>query len=217
MRIPLVVSGEAAEIDHDCPLCRMMAEHAGPMFWHLDGHHLDDEFAFSFYRTHEEGELERPDWRTSAQPHAEVNQTAHGEGGPPTEQVAEGSSVWQRSGSFWEGHGELPPGLRVMSFAGHLAELICDLKQSSAESAAPLVSSLNRCFGNLREAIADSSACLIDPVIARFRQDLDEVAVLVPAAAEKVADLQRQLDGLAQCFASEPVPNESWRESDDGD
>jgi hypothetical protein len=103
-----------------------------------------------------------------------------------------------------------------MSFAGHLAELICDLKQSSAEPAAPLVSSLNRCFGNLREAIADSSACLIDPVVARFRQDLDDVVELIPAAADKVADLERQLEGLLQCFAAEPVPNESWRDADEG-
>ena len=46
MRLPMVASGENATIDDDCPLCRMMAD-AGPMFWHLDGYDLDEDFPFS--------------------------------------------------------------------------------------------------------------------------------------------------------------------------
>jgi len=30
----------------------------GPGFWHLDGSHMDDDFAFSFYRTREEWDEE---------------------------------------------------------------------------------------------------------------------------------------------------------------
>jgi len=30
----------------------------GPAFWHLDGWHMDDDFAFSDYLTHEEWEAE---------------------------------------------------------------------------------------------------------------------------------------------------------------
>lgn len=48
--------------DCNCPICDMTADGMfGPSFWCIDGHHLelDDEFAFSLWRTHEEWERER--------------------------------------------------------------------------------------------------------------------------------------------------------------
>jgi hypothetical protein len=60
-RLPEAASGEEAIIDPDCPCCQAMAndELFGPMFWHLDGYGMDDDFAFSFDRTREEWEAER--------------------------------------------------------------------------------------------------------------------------------------------------------------
>jgi hypothetical protein len=49
-------------VDDDCELCVMSANHVamgyGPGFWHLDGSHMDDDFAFSFYRTQAEWDEE---------------------------------------------------------------------------------------------------------------------------------------------------------------
>lgn len=59
-RVPIAVPTSAAAVSDDCPLCRMMVEEdMGPMFWHLDGSGMDDDFAFSFCLTLEEWEEER--------------------------------------------------------------------------------------------------------------------------------------------------------------
>lgn len=44
-------------------MCQMFGDETSPLgmgvgFWHLDGSHMDDDFAFSFYRTREEWEAE---------------------------------------------------------------------------------------------------------------------------------------------------------------
>jgi hypothetical protein len=60
IRLPWVSSEEDFEYDDDCPLCQAMSEgDFGPGFWHLDGCNMDDDFAFSLYRTREEWEAER--------------------------------------------------------------------------------------------------------------------------------------------------------------
>ena len=47
-------------IDPDCLCCQMLDDMPGPVFWHLDGSGMDDEFAFDMYhRTREEWEEER--------------------------------------------------------------------------------------------------------------------------------------------------------------
>jgi hypothetical protein len=50
-------------IDENCECCRMMAQDAamgfGPGFWHLDGSHMEEEFAFSFCKTMPEWEVEQ--------------------------------------------------------------------------------------------------------------------------------------------------------------
>jgi hypothetical protein len=62
-RLPLAVSAEEAMFDDDCPLCRAMAGHAGPMFCHFDGSNMDDDFPFSFYLTRDEWEEEKQSQR----------------------------------------------------------------------------------------------------------------------------------------------------------
>lgn len=62
-RIPLAISGKAAMVDEDCPICREMAEDLEtPIFWHLDGCQMDDRFEFSFFKTPEEWEANRRRW-----------------------------------------------------------------------------------------------------------------------------------------------------------
>jgi len=65
LRIPVTASPEEAMIDPDCEMCQMAADpQFGPMFWHLDGSHLDleDNWVFSFHPTRESWEAERREW-----------------------------------------------------------------------------------------------------------------------------------------------------------
>ena len=57
-RLPMTM-GHQHVLGDDCEICRMMAELPGPMFWHLDGCNMDDEFVFSFFSTQEEWEAEQ--------------------------------------------------------------------------------------------------------------------------------------------------------------
>lgn len=65
-RLPLIMSSRDIPIDEDCPLCVDLAEDFdNPGFWHLDGCNMDEDFAFSFYKTRgefEEAERERQEF-----------------------------------------------------------------------------------------------------------------------------------------------------------
>ena len=62
-RVPLAMSGKAAMVDEDCPVCQAMAEDLEtPIFWHLDGCNMDDRFEFSFFKTRAEWEADRRRW-----------------------------------------------------------------------------------------------------------------------------------------------------------
>ncbi|CAN5537572.1 hypothetical protein BH20ACI3_BH20ACI3_34710 [soil metagenome] len=60
IRLPIAMRGHDMVIDTECPVCQMMAANAElgmeVGFWHLDGSHMDDDFAFSDLRTREEWE-----------------------------------------------------------------------------------------------------------------------------------------------------------------
>jgi hypothetical protein len=62
-RLPEAMSPEQLIIDENCECCRMMAQDAamgfGPGFWHLDGSHMEEEFAFSSCKTMPEWEVEQ--------------------------------------------------------------------------------------------------------------------------------------------------------------
>lgn len=64
-RTPIAMSAKSIELDDDCDLCvetADMADMLGPMFWHLDGSSMDDDFPFSFHLTREDWEEERRQW-----------------------------------------------------------------------------------------------------------------------------------------------------------
>lgn len=76
-RMPIAMSGEAVMLDHDCPVCQMAAEPGfGPMFWHLDGHHMamEDNWVFSFHATREEWEAEQREWEEMSRAFSEKEQ-----------------------------------------------------------------------------------------------------------------------------------------------
>jgi hypothetical protein len=55
-RIPIAFEARWAMVDPDCPVCQQLENESGPMFWHLDGSGMEDDFPFSFYRTRDEWE-----------------------------------------------------------------------------------------------------------------------------------------------------------------
>jgi hypothetical protein len=62
-RLPIALRPRDMIVDEDCPMCQMFGDETSPLgmgvgFWHLDGCNMDDDFAFSSYRTREEWEAE---------------------------------------------------------------------------------------------------------------------------------------------------------------
>ena len=62
-RLPIALRPRDMIVDEECPMCQMFGDETTPLgmgvgFWHLDGSHMDDDFAFSFYKTREEWEAE---------------------------------------------------------------------------------------------------------------------------------------------------------------
>src|SRR6266850_2382887 len=62
-RLPQAMRPHDMIIDDDCPMCQMFGDETSPLgmgvgFWHLDGSHMDDDFAFSWFKTRREWEVE---------------------------------------------------------------------------------------------------------------------------------------------------------------
>ena len=62
-RLPQAMRPRDMIVDDDCPMCRMFGDETSPLgmgvgFWHLDGSHMDDDFAFSWFKTRQEWEVE---------------------------------------------------------------------------------------------------------------------------------------------------------------
>jgi hypothetical protein len=62
-RLPQALRPRDMIIDEDCPACQMFGDETSPLgmgvgFWHLDGCNMDDDFAFSSFKTRQEWEVE---------------------------------------------------------------------------------------------------------------------------------------------------------------
>ncbi|MEP6743510.1 MAG: hypothetical protein ABJB61_13510 [bacterium] len=62
-RLPQAMRPRDMIIDDDCPVCQAFGDETSPLgmgvgFWHLDGSNMDDEFAFSSFKTRREWEAE---------------------------------------------------------------------------------------------------------------------------------------------------------------
>jgi hypothetical protein len=98
-RVPLAVSGPDAAVDCDCPLCQMMAE-CGPVFLHLDGCHMEDDYAFSFHKTQAQWKSEQVEWESVArlwEQELGVTESAQATGTSPDESTG-GESLANPSG-----------------------------------------------------------------------------------------------------------------------
>jgi hypothetical protein len=192
-RIPLAVSGAEAMIDDDCPMCQMMADDLGPCFVNLDGCNMDDEFPFAFHLSRDEWEAERLEME-------EFNRKFNAEWA--ARRAAEGdaaSETWKESFSAAD-LAAGSPDLALLGIAAHLSELGLKLKELPAGQ--PWVESLNRHFGNLREAVGNPDGGLLEPVVERFCDELAAAAADHQALGEQCADLDRQVRQLAEAMAS---------------
>lgn len=178
-RMPEGISAREAMVDHDCPLCQMMADMPGPMFWGLDGSSMDDEFAFSFHRTQEE-------WDAQQREYEEMSR-----------RWRESDAERERLGVKHSGADDAnePLTVRLFSVGCLLAELIVDLKERQERRT--WIDALNRDWGNLREVCQGndlvSSAALIEPVLDHFGGTLCGLG-------EAEVDLADKCDDLAACL-----------------
>jgi hypothetical protein len=213
-RLPQAMLGPAPIIDDDCPLCEMMADGLGPMFWHLDGCNMDDEFAFSHFRTLDEWEEQQREFEEMGRhfdAKRETEKELHLEN--PGRGYTYPDSVWQRSFSVADA-GDEPLELRLFAVGSHLAEIIADLKRPPEDR--PLIDALKRHFGNLREVARSGelshAAALIEPVVERFCETLAEIAAAHPDLARRSLALESQL----RRFAEPPLETADDRSFDMG-
>jgi hypothetical protein len=210
-RLPEAV-GAADIIDHDCPLCQMMADELhGPTFWHLDGCNMDDDFAFSFFHAmlaeweEEQREWEEMDRRIQVKWEEEERLGVKN----PHSGYEDPDSVWQRSFVAEDGP-HVPVGLRLFAIGSRLAELTVDLKEPPEDR--PAIDALSRDWGNLREVInsvdAAQGAALIHPVLGRFCQTLGDVAAAHEPLWRKCELLQSQLERFLETPRQPPPPRE---------
>jgi hypothetical protein len=215
-RLPEAVSGHEAIVDHDCPLCAMQAELPGPMFWHLDGCNMDDDFAFSFHRTLEEWEDEQREYEEFSR-RFDAEQAERKRLGVeyPGSGYADPDMVWQSSFSAPESAGK-SLFMRLFSIGSHLSELIVDLKQPTEDR--PSIDRLSRDFGNLREVVQSrdpaAAEALLEPVLDRFCESLETVAAARIELAPKCTSLQERLrrfleppeEGSTEAFDDDDLP-----------
>ena len=213
-RLPEAVSGREAMIDPDCPCCQMLADLPGPMFWHLDGSEMDEDFAFDLYHpTREEWEAEQRKWeenyRRFKAEQAERERLGLKDSGE--------DSIWSSSFSA-EDDADMPLGVRLFGIGCLLAELIGDLRIAPGDSAEPpvqgMIDRLNRDFGNLREILQTSEPSLADalivPVRDCFADSLAAVALDRPDLSAKCESLTNRLAGFL-----DPASTESPGDADD--
>jgi hypothetical protein len=202
-RIPMACSGKEAMVDDDCPLCQMLGESSQPMFWHLDGCNMDDDFPFSIYcRTRQEWEekqREREEFNRKFDEEWKQKQAESQDALPGGDETGS-PSIWTQSFSNPDANDE-SPFVRLFGIGCHVAELGSDLKKLPDTRA--LAESLNRQFGNLRSALEDPSASLLPAVVERFCQELGAAAEARADLAEKCADLERQLREFAASASGE--------------
>jgi hypothetical protein len=105
-RLPQAMSAAELIIDEDCDLCRMSALEAemgfGPAFWHLDGSHMDDGFAFSPYVTLEE-------WEAENRRREEFNRQFEREWEERQQRIASGEIIEDESDLDWQQSTHLDP------------------------------------------------------------------------------------------------------------
>jgi hypothetical protein len=78
-RLPLAMTGREMVIDENCPACQMMANDLEIGFCHLDGCNMDNDFAFSHFKTREEWEAEQRLWESLSTQYSTKDCSARGD------------------------------------------------------------------------------------------------------------------------------------------
>jgi hypothetical protein len=185
VRLPEAMTRDEAVIDHDCPMCQMMADLPGPMFWHLDGCNMDEGFAFSFHRTREEWEAEQREYEEMSR---RIDERL-------AARAAEPNSPWQTSYADPDA-ADAPPVLAMYAFAANLGELTLNLKEAGAPP--ETIDLLNRSFGNVRDVVEPPNTDLLGPVVEKMCDAVAAVGEAYPLLAEKTGDLERRLRDFAR-------------------
>ena len=198
--LPAVVPKGHEHLDHDCPLCRMMADSDQPMIWQLDSYELEQRFATSFCKSPAEWE------RLPARGRGPARGRAVPPAGPSRLIPWPSPRPEGLAHSFtnMDGLANMPDweSVNVMLFAigGHMAELVEDLR--GGEDADSLVQPLHVRFDDLRMCVRDQGDLLVvRSAVADFVEALQAVAQARHELGEKFADLHGKLDFLQQRYA----------------
>lgn len=203
-RRPWALSPEEAIIDHDCPLCRMMAEEmSGPVFWHIDEVHFDHDFAFSRH-------LDRASWESEQREWAEMMKAMDADEDVPADvDDLLGFQVWKSSMCDVQKIVASPPdqprvSMLMFGLAGHLAELGSDVRNLKTDS--PAYRRLMSDFDDLRAALLERADWLVDSLIVRAIDATRSLSLTIEPLREKCGDLIRKFETLRQlCEQGEPA------------
>jgi hypothetical protein len=179
-RIPQVISNEDALVDHDCPLCAMLVNLPGPIFWHLDGGHMDDDFAFSFCRTRQEWIEERRAWEDFRRSREESEEDA-----------GRGSPVSGTSNRRSAPNSCMPAQVLLQEFESQLAELFAACRDSN--DGERWIAQLQREFENLSVVVRERAAAIISGVVGKFEDTLADLADQKPSIATSCTELIERL------------------------
>jgi hypothetical protein len=181
---------------------------------------MDDDFAFDFYcRTLEDREKkERDDAEFDREYEARraERERLGVSSCDPKDDLANGA--WSRSFSIGD-QADVPVGVRVFGIGCHLAEVIVGLRDGrERDSVDPRVQhhidQLNRDFGNLRDVLQNGdvslSESLLDPMIQRFIESLEDVAEFRSELAEQCHSVTDELHSLKDPPAKVP----DWESGD---
>jgi hypothetical protein len=197
-RLPTVIPKGHEHLDHDCPLCRMMADSDQPMIWQLDNYLLERRFSTSFCQSRAEWERGRresedvdPDW----EPPSPL---------PSDRGFSDDQRIWQNSFTNMTSLTDMPAweSVNVMLFAvgGHLAELVHDLR--SRADTDELVQQLHVRFDELRVFVKEQRELfIIRGTIGDFVEALTGVAQVRDDLRQKCVDLETKLDFLEERYA----------------
>ncbi len=214
--------GEGHTGDCDCPICKMMAEHAfGPSFIIFDGHHLelDDEFAFSTHELREDWEMEQGLYGDMDDEEEEsfdeddidddleaddldAEDADEGRSDSRTLQSSDGqNAVDDEFAPVWSNpmsDGPLPGDPQgYLKFAFLLAEIISMLQ--SASIGREEIEQLNEHFTDFRRSSEDE----IVRSGRRLSEVLEACAAKYPQLISRVADFQSKIDEHIRAAASD--------------
>ncbi len=192
MRLPMVASTSELE-DCDCPLCRMMFDGESPMFWTLDGSHIDDDPAFSIWN----------DWLW------EIDNASAEQQGVDTAGVAElamprlAGGVWQNS-IFADIQPEVPPSdrkyLMLFKLGACVGELYTNLEIDMVRE--ELGSRMQAYFDQLRDALKEDKTMKVHHAAQLLIDVVTEIGVREKHLEPKSRDMLEQLFDFQKYFGA---------------